>query len=133
MLFILYHKFVSFSTIQMPIPWSKDRGIGYFHFLLLKLGYSNKTNNPNASPIKRMFGLFSCGRSDRVQSLCLREYKAFLKLSLAQTPSHHKRFERFIIVKLNEKSPNGIDPFGDFWSPTCNFIRTRNVRKEHGF
>ena len=20
-----------------------------------------------------------------------------------------------------------------FWSPTCNFIRTRNVRKEHGF
>ena len=37
---------------------------GYFHFLLLKLGYSNKTNNPNASPSKRMFGLFSCGRSE---------------------------------------------------------------------
>ena len=35
----------------------------YFHFLLLKLGYSNKTNNPNDSPSKRMFGLFSCGRS----------------------------------------------------------------------
>ena len=36
---------------------------GYFHFLLLKLGYSNKTNNPNDSPKRRMFGLFSCGRS----------------------------------------------------------------------
>ena len=45
----------------MPTPQSKDRGIGYFHFLLLKLGYSNKTNNPNDSPSKRMFGLFSCG------------------------------------------------------------------------
>ena len=41
---------------------------GYFHFLLLKLGYSNKTNNPNASPSKRMFGLFSCGRSDRTRT-----------------------------------------------------------------
>ena len=38
------------------------------HFLLLKLGYSNKTNNPNASPSKRMFGLFSCGRSDRIRT-----------------------------------------------------------------
>ena len=37
--------------------------IDCFHFLLLKLGYSNKTNNPNASPSKRMFGLFSCGAS----------------------------------------------------------------------
>ena len=51
----------------MPTPQSKDRGIGYFHFLLLKFGYSNKTNNPNDSPSKRMFGLFSCvygGRKD---------------------------------------------------------------------
>ena len=33
------------------------------YFLLLKLGYSNKTNNPNDSPRKRRFGLFSCGRT----------------------------------------------------------------------
>ena len=36
--------------------------------MLLKLGYSNKTNNPNASPSKRMFGLFSCGRSDGIRT-----------------------------------------------------------------
>ena len=48
---------------------------GYFHFLLLKLGYSNKTNNPNDSPSKRMFGLFSCGRNDRVCFTTLRRYR----------------------------------------------------------
>ncbi len=36
--------------------------------MLLKLGYSNKTNNPNDSPKRRMFGLFSCGRSDRIRT-----------------------------------------------------------------
>ena len=36
--------------------------------MLLKLGYSNKTNNPNDSPKRRMFGLFSCGRSDRTRT-----------------------------------------------------------------
>ena len=34
--------------------------------LFLKFGYSNKTNNPNASPSKRMFGLFSYGQYDRL-------------------------------------------------------------------
>ena len=52
----------------MPIPKTNDHGIGYFHFLLLKLGYSNKTNNPNDSPSKRMFGLFSCGRGDKIRT-----------------------------------------------------------------
>ena len=48
----------------------KEKALYYFHFLLLKLGYSNKTTNPNASPSKRMFGLFSCGRDDRSRT-CL--------------------------------------------------------------
>ena len=74
----------------MPIPWSKDRGIGYFHFLLLKLGYSNKTNNPNDSPNKRMFGLFSCGRSGEAQTRGLRIPNA-ARYQLRYTP---------IVIKL---------------------------------
>ena len=41
--------------------WFCETQLGYFHFSQLKLRYSNKTNNPNDSPSKRMFGLFSCG------------------------------------------------------------------------
>ena len=69
----------------MPTPQSKDRGIGYFHFLLLKLGYSNKTNNPNASPSKRMFGLFSCGTSvhnETTKILCFTAFKTYSNRAL---------------------------------------------------
>ena len=73
----------------MPTPQSKDRGIGYFHFLLLKLGYSNKTNNPNASPSKRMFGLFSCGRSDRIRT-CGIDVPNVARYQLRHTPKCEK-------------------------------------------
>ena len=36
--------------------------------MLLKFGYTNKTNNPNDSPSKRMFGLFSSGRAKPLRS-----------------------------------------------------------------
>ena len=32
-----------------------------FHFFLLKFGYVNKTENPNASPLMTKFGLFLYG------------------------------------------------------------------------
>ena len=37
---------------------------GFFYFFALKFGYSIETKNPNASPIRKVFGLFVCGRSD---------------------------------------------------------------------
>ena len=92
MLLILYHKFVSFSTIQMPTPQSKDRGIGYFHFLLLKLGYSNKTNNPNDSPRRRMFGLFSCGRGEKILNLNARSNAVVMhRLAYPRVPANAAR------------------------------------------
>lgn len=39
---------------------------GFFYFFALKFGYSIETKNPNASPIRKVFGLFVCGRSDRI-------------------------------------------------------------------
>ena len=41
---------------------------GFFYFFALKFGYSIETKNPNASPIRKVFGLFVCGRSDRIQT-----------------------------------------------------------------
>ena len=93
----------------MPIPWSKDRGIGYFHFLLLKLGYSNKTNNPNDSPNKRMFGLFSCGRSGEAQTRGLRIPNA-ARYQLRYTP---------IVIKL----------WSCKWSNLWSKVFCRNTRR----
>ena len=53
--------------------------------MLLKLGYSNKTNNPNDSPSKRMFGLFSCGRSDRIRT-CGIDVPNVARYQLRHTP-----------------------------------------------
>ena len=33
---------------------------GFFYFFALKFGYSTETKNPNASPIRKVFGLFVC-------------------------------------------------------------------------
>ena len=41
---------------------------GFFNFFALKFGYSIETKNPNASPIRKVFGLFVCGRSDRIRT-----------------------------------------------------------------
>lgn len=41
---------------------------GFFYFFALKFGYSIETKNPNASPIRKVFGLFVCGRSDRIRT-----------------------------------------------------------------
>ena len=41
---------------------------GIFYFFALKFGYSIETKNPNASPIRKVFGLFVCGRSDRIRT-----------------------------------------------------------------
>lgn len=35
---------------------------GFFYFFALKFGYSIETKNPNAFPIRKVFGLFVCGR-----------------------------------------------------------------------
>ena len=35
----------------------------FFYFFALKFGYSIETKNPNASPIRKVFGLFVCGAS----------------------------------------------------------------------
>ena len=50
-----------------------DRGYstarkGFFYFFALKFGYSTETKKPNASPIRKVFGLFVCGRSDRIRT-----------------------------------------------------------------
>ena len=41
---------------------------GFFYFFALKFGYSIETKNPNASPLRKVFGLFVCGRSDRIRT-----------------------------------------------------------------
>lgn len=41
---------------------------GFFYFFALKFGYSTETKNPNASPIRKVFGLFVCGRDDRIRT-----------------------------------------------------------------
>ena len=41
---------------------------GFFYFFALKFGYSTETKNPNASPIRKVFGLFVCGRNDRIRT-----------------------------------------------------------------
>ena len=41
---------------------------GFFYSFAVKFGYSTETKNPNASPIRKVFGLFVCGRSDRIQT-----------------------------------------------------------------
>ena len=41
---------------------------GFFYFFALKFGYSIETKNPNASPIRKVFGLFVCGRSDWIRT-----------------------------------------------------------------
>ena len=41
---------------------------GFFYFFALKFGYSIETENPNASPIRKVFGLFVCGRSDTTRT-----------------------------------------------------------------
>ena len=41
---------------------------GFFYSFALKFGYSTETKNPNASPIRKVFGLFVCGRSDRIRT-----------------------------------------------------------------
>ena len=46
---------------------------GFFYFFALKFGYSIETKNPNASPIRKVFGLFVCGRSDRIRT-CLGQF-----------------------------------------------------------
>ena len=38
---------------------------GLFYFFAWKFRYSIETKNPNAFPIRKVFGLFVCGRSDR--------------------------------------------------------------------
>jgi len=39
----------------------------------------------------------------------------------------------FLTESHQTKKQAGQNTLLVFWSPTCNFIRTRNVRKEHGF
>ena len=46
---------------------------GFFYFFALKFGYSIETKNPNASPIRKVFGLFVCGRDDRSRT-CLGQF-----------------------------------------------------------
>ena len=41
---------------------------GFFYFFALKFGYSIETKNPNASPIRKVFGLFVCGRGDKIRT-----------------------------------------------------------------
>ena len=41
---------------------------GFFYFFALKFGYSIETKNPNASPIRKVFGLFVCGRSEKIRT-----------------------------------------------------------------
>ena len=43
---------------------------GFFYFFALKFGYSIETKNPNASPIRKVFGLFVCGRLQLTQQNC---------------------------------------------------------------
>ena len=82
---------------------------GYFHFLLLKFGYLNKTNNPNASPSKRMFGLFSCGRSDRVRT-CGLMVPNHPRYQLRHTPIYLVYlFEPYGFGLAAARSPRGSD------------------------
>ena len=41
---------------------------GFFYFFALKFGYSTETKNPNASPIRKVFGLFVCGRNEVIRT-----------------------------------------------------------------
>ena len=85
---------------------------GYFHFLLLKLGYSNKTNNPNDSPSKRMFGLFSCGRSDRVRT-CGIDVPNVARYQLRHTPMCEK-YSIFRSISVSGQTCGQTDFIEDF-------------------
>ena len=58
---------------------------GIFYFFALKFGYSIETKNPNASPIRKVFGLFVCGRSDRVRT-CGIDVPNVARYQLRHTP-----------------------------------------------
>ena len=58
---------------------------GFFYFFALKFGYSIETKNPNASPIRKVFGLFVCGRSGRIRTDGI-EVPNFARYQLRHTP-----------------------------------------------
>ena len=58
---------------------------GFFYFFALKFGYSIETKNPNASPIRKVFGLFVCGRSDRIRT-CGIDVPNVARYQLRHTP-----------------------------------------------
>lgn len=58
---------------------------GFFYFFALKFGYSTETKNPNASPIRKVFGLFVCGRSGRIRTDGI-EVPNFARYQLRHTP-----------------------------------------------
>ena len=79
-----------------------DRGYstarkGFFYFFALKFGYSIETKNPNASPIRKVFGLFVCGQNDRILNLglriCLYRLRNFCGRKPFQALSGLSRFE----------------------------------------
>ena len=62
---------------------------GFFYFFALKFGYSIETKNPNASPIRKVFGLFVCGRSDRIRT-CGIDVPNVARYQLRHTPKCEK-------------------------------------------
>ena len=62
---------------------------GFFYFFALKFGYSIETKNPNASPIRKVFGLFVCGRSDTTRT-CDPRIPNAVRYQLRYTPKCEK-------------------------------------------
>ena len=97
---------------------------GDFHFLLFKLGYSDKTNNPNDSPGKRRLGFFSCSRSGGTSEqssveLPLAPMKSFSLIFSAQAKPPYARHTsaEFFVGHFHQKSHRGaIAPLWLFWS-----------------
>ena len=88
---------------------------GFFYFFALKFGYSIETKNPNASPIRKVFGLFVCGRSDRVRT-CGIDVPNVARYQLRHTPMG-EIFNFF----------GQIRKWSNLWSK--NFCRTSRKRK----
>ncbi len=73
------------------------------------------------------------------RGLCLRQnnFALGLQASLTHSPAKlaHSHSAAWNLSSLDTTNKNMgramLSPY--FWSPTCNFIRTRNVSKEHSF
>ena len=74
---------------------------GFFYFFALKFGYSIETKNPNASPIRKVFGLFVCGRGDKIRTCGL----YVPNVALYQTEPHLDGV--FLIVFMNQTLKSG--------------------------